>query len=67
MKRYIYIIGLMLTLLSLGPVSASAQAVFNDTILFQIKKTRASADGFRYLIEFGTEAATKEPLPAKWY
>ena len=68
MKKIIYLTGFWLLGFSLWTGSVSAQAVFNDTIYFQILKTRPTNIGAKYLMTFGTEAGStnkKKKKPRK--
>ncbi|MCB0843009.1 MAG: hypothetical protein KDE26_07080 [Bacteroidetes bacterium] len=65
MKKIIYLTGFWLLGFSLWTGSVSAQAVFNDTIYFQILKTRPTNIGAKYLMTFGTEAGSTNSFTGK--
>ncbi|MEM7371343.1 MAG: hypothetical protein AAF587_22195 [Bacteroidota bacterium] len=64
MKSLIYIFALLLCA-SISSEKAHAQAVFNDTILFKIVKTRATTIGAKYLLEYQTEISSEQSFSGK--
>ena len=55
MKKLINICSLCLISICLSATSAFGQAVFNDTILFQITGIEQINNGFKYFLEFETQ------------
>jgi hypothetical protein len=65
MKKLIYISSLLLFLSFFATEKAHAQAVFNDTILFQIIKTRPTPNGAKYLMNYQTVNPNGENFTGK--
>ena len=65
MKRIIYITSFFLFFTAFLNEKTSAQAVFNDTIYFNILKTRPTTNGAKYLIAYGTEAGSTNNFSGK--
>jgi len=54
MKKFIYLSSLLMLFSFFNLEKASAQNIWQDTILFQIVKTRPTANGAKYLMNFQT-------------
>lgn len=65
MKSLIYIFTFLVFCGMLAGQKTNAQAVFNDTILFKIVKTRATANGAKYLLEYQTEISSNQSFSGK--
>lgn len=65
MKKLLYTLCLFVIFSGFGEQKAEAQSVFNDTIYFQIFKTRSTTIGAKYLMDFQTAPSVSESFTGK--